>query len=31
MSPTQIIQYEKDIKVLEENILLIDSEITKRG
>jgi flagellar biosynthesis chaperone FliJ len=31
MSPSQIIQYEKDIKVLEENIILLDIEITKRG
>jgi hypothetical protein len=31
MSPSQIEQYEKDIKVLEENIILLDIEITKRG
>ena len=31
MSPSQIEQYEKDIKVLEENIILLDIEITRRG
>ncbi len=31
MSPAQIEQYEKDLKVLEENIILIDAEITRRG
>jgi hypothetical protein len=31
LRPAQIEQYEKDIKVLEENIILLDIEITKRG
>lgn len=31
LRPAQIEQYEKDLKVLEENILLIDAEIARRG
>jgi hypothetical protein len=31
LRPAQIEQYEKDIKMLEENIILLDLEIAKRG